>query len=61
VVPSKLCGSARAEQVGKPAEILFPSTLLRRAARCINGAADLAKHLLGERPDCGHSTLPQVQ
>jgi hypothetical protein len=30
------------EQAGNPAEILFPSELLRRAARYISGAADLA-------------------
>ena len=30
------------EQAGGPAEILFPPALLRRAARYISGAADLA-------------------
>ena len=30
------------EQAGNPAEILFPPALLRRAARYISGAADLA-------------------
>jgi hypothetical protein len=34
--------SAAPEQAGDPAEILFPPALLRRAARYISGAADLA-------------------
>ena len=33
---------AAAEQAGGPAQILFPPALLRRAARYIGGAADLA-------------------
>ncbi len=38
------------EQAGNPAEILFPPTLLRRAARYISGAADLAANG-GNLPD----------
>jgi len=34
--------AAAPEQAGNPAGILFPSALLRRAARYISGAADLA-------------------
>ena len=38
------------EQVGNPAGILFPPALLRRAARYISGAADLAANG-GKLPD----------
>jgi hypothetical protein len=42
--------AAAAEQAGNPAEILFPPALLRRAARYISGAADLAANG-GKLPD----------
>jgi hypothetical protein len=38
------------EQAGNPAEIPFPPALLRRAARCSSGAADLAASF-GRLPD----------
>jgi hypothetical protein len=38
----QITAGAVPEQAGNPAEILFPSALLRRAARYISGAADLA-------------------
>jgi hypothetical protein len=38
----QITAGAAAEQAGGPAQILFPPTLLRRAARYIGGAADLA-------------------
>jgi hypothetical protein len=38
----QIIADAAPEQPGNPAEILFPSALLRRAARYIGGAADLA-------------------
>ena len=41
--------TAAPEQAGNPAEILFPPALLRRAARYISGAADLAAN--GKLPD----------
>jgi len=48
---SRRAGSLSApEQVGNPAEILFPPALLRRAARYISGAADLAAND-GKLPD----------
>ena len=42
--------AAAPEQAGNPAEILFPPALLRRAARYISGAADLAANG-GQLPD----------
>ena len=41
---------AAPKQVGDSAEILFPPALLRRAARYIDGAADLAANG-GKLPD----------
>ena len=38
----QIAAGAAPGQAGDPAEILFPSALLRRAARYISGAADLA-------------------
>ena len=38
----QITADAAAKQAGDPAEILFPPALLRRAARYIGGAADLA-------------------
>ena len=38
----QITAGALPEQAGNPAEILFPPALLRRAARYISGAADLA-------------------
>jgi len=38
----QITAGAAAEQAGNPALILFPPALLRRAARYISGAADLA-------------------
>ena len=38
----QITAGAAPEQAGNPAEILFPPALLRRAARYISGAADLA-------------------
>ena len=38
----QVTAGAAPEQAGNPAEILFPPALLRRAARYISGAADLA-------------------
>ena len=38
----QITADAAPEQAGNPAEILFPPALLRRAARYISGAADLA-------------------
>jgi hypothetical protein len=38
----QITADAAAKQAGDPAEILFPPALLRRAARYISGAADLA-------------------
>src|SRR5262249_60159734 len=38
----QITAGAAPEQPGNPAEILFPPALLRRAARYIGGAADLA-------------------
>jgi hypothetical protein len=38
----QITAGAAPEQAGNPAGILSPSALLRRAARCIGGAADLA-------------------
>ena len=47
-------------QAGNPAEILFPPALLRRAARYISGAADLAANggqLPDGIPETAHSQL----
>ena len=38
----QITAGATARQAGNPAEILFPPALLRRAARYVSGAADLA-------------------
>ena len=38
----QITAGAAPEQAGNPAQILFPPALLRRAARYISGAADLA-------------------
>jgi hypothetical protein len=38
----QITAGTASEQAGNPAEILFPPALLRRAARYISGAADLA-------------------
>ena len=38
----QITADAAPERAGNPAEILFPPALLRRAARYISGAADLA-------------------
>jgi hypothetical protein len=38
----QITAGAAPEQAGNPAEVLFPAALLRRAARYISGAADLA-------------------
>ena len=38
----QITADAAPKQAGNPAEILFPQALLRRAARYISGAADLA-------------------
>jgi hypothetical protein len=38
----QITAGAEPRQAGHPAEILFPPALLRRAARHIGGAADLA-------------------
>jgi hypothetical protein len=38
----QITADAAPKQAGNPAEILFPPALLRRAARYISGAADLA-------------------
>ena len=46
----QITAGAAPEQAGNPAEILFPPALLRRAARYINGAADLAESG-GKLPD----------
>ena len=46
----QITADAAPEQVGNSAEILFPPALLRRAARYISGAADLAANG-GELPD----------
>src|SRR5437870_7816548 len=40
----QIIAGAAPEQAGNPAEILFPPALLRRAARYISGAADLAAY-----------------
>jgi hypothetical protein len=46
----QITAGAAPEQAGNPAEILFPPALLRRAARYISGAADLAANG-GQLPD----------
>ena len=46
----QITAGAAPEQAGDPAEILFPPALLRRAARYISGAADLAANG-GKLPD----------
>jgi hypothetical protein len=46
----QIIADAAPEQAGNPAEILFPSALLRRAARYIGGAADLTANG-GKLPD----------
>ena len=46
----QITADAAPEQAGNPAEILFPPALLRRAARYISGAADLAANG-GKLPD----------
>ena len=46
----QITAGAAPEQAGNPAEILFPPALLRRAARYISGAADLAANG-GKLPD----------
>jgi hypothetical protein len=46
----QITAGATARQAGNPAEILFPPALLRRAARYISGAADLAANG-GKLPD----------
>ena len=46
----QITADAAPEQAGDPAEILFPPALLRRAARYISGAADLAANG-GKLPD----------
>ncbi|MGH3235490.1 MAG: hypothetical protein ACRDOH_20020 [Streptosporangiaceae bacterium] len=46
----QIIADAAPRQVGNPAEILFPPALLRRAARYISGAADLAANG-GKLPD----------
>src|SRR5256886_220847 len=48
-----ITAGATARQAGHPAEILVPPAVLRRAARCISGAADLAAHG-GKLPDGIH-------
>ncbi len=39
----QITADAAAKEAGEPAEILFPPALLRRAARYISGAADMAR------------------
>ncbi|MGH3195136.1 MAG: hypothetical protein ACRDNT_04210 [Streptosporangiaceae bacterium] len=46
----QITAGAALKQAGDPADILFPPALLRRAARYISGAADLAANG-GELPD----------
>ena len=46
----QITAGAAPEKAGDPAEILFPPALLRRAARYISGAADLAANG-GQLPD----------
>ncbi|MGH3195339.1 MAG: hypothetical protein ACRDNT_05285 [Streptosporangiaceae bacterium] len=46
----QIIADAAPRQVGNPAEILFPPALLRRVARYISGAADLAANG-GKLPD----------
>jgi hypothetical protein len=46
----QVTADAAPEQGGSPAEVLFPAALLRRAARYISGAADLAANG-GQLPD----------
>ena len=46
----QITAGAAPEQAGNPAEIWFPAALLRRAARYISGAADLAANG-GQLPD----------
>ena len=46
----QITAGAAAKEAGEPAEILFPPALLRRAARYISGAADLAANG-GKLPD----------
>jgi hypothetical protein len=46
----QITSDAAPKQTGNPAEILFPSALLRRAARYIGGAADLTANG-GKLPD----------
>ena len=46
----QITAGATARQAGNPAEVLFPPALLRRAARYISGAADLAANG-GKLPD----------
>jgi hypothetical protein len=46
----QITADAAPKQAGNPAEILFPPALLRRAARYVSGAADLAANG-GKLPD----------
>jgi len=46
----QITADAASQQGGNPAQILFPPALLRRAARYISGAADLAANG-GNLPD----------
>ena len=46
----QITAGAAPKQAGNPAQILFPPALLRRAARYISGAADLAANG-GKPPD----------
>src|SRR5260370_26194524 len=56
----QIIAGAAPEQAGNPAGILFPPALLRRAARYISGAADLAANggkLPGGIPATAHNQL----
>jgi hypothetical protein len=56
----QITAGAAPEQPGNPAEILFPPALLRRAARYIGGAADLAAnggHLPAGIPEAARTQL----
>jgi hypothetical protein len=56
----QITAGAAPEQPGGPAEILFPPALLRRAARYIGGAADLAAnggHLPAGIPEAARTQL----
>ena len=55
----QITAGAAPGQVGNPAEILFPPALLRRAARYISGAADLAANG-GRLPD-GIPEMARIQ